>query len=362
MGTICLASLKGGVGKTSIAINVAHAFARRGCRTLLLDLDPTAHATHYFEPNVSGLVEENEATSLAKVFLGLRDSDPEYYCQCVAEQCAEGQLGLIHTVRSNLDLVPSSAELRYFYWGRGARTYCSLFAHFINELKNEYDHIVIDTSPDFNVLLRNAVAVADLVVVPVDSSAMSISCMEDIISCCAHIEGPSWSIVRTMVGKNAKKIQRLSQARLEKNISLTKDSLEGNKTMMASYGSLLVRSPNNDDQEAAFSHHDKNSLSADVQEGAETDKQSKEGTIYLLNSVVNRTEQQNKLSHIAKTAFDLRETAGLGNQYLTLAREIEELLGVVSKDAPLEDADEETEEDSEGSDMWFEDRLELSGV
>ena len=48
MGIICFTSLKGGVGKTSLSSNVAHAFTQRGATTLLIDLDPTGHATRLF--------------------------------------------------------------------------------------------------------------------------------------------------------------------------------------------------------------------------------------------------------------------------------------------------------------------------
>ncbi|MCC6934027.1 MAG: ParA family protein [Deltaproteobacteria bacterium] len=354
MGIVCLASLKGGVGKTSIAINIGHAFAKRGCRTLLIDLDPTAHTSHYF--NIGELSPGDPDTSLAKLFLGLRNQDPTQYCQESLERSLNGEAKFIQPVRANLDIIHSSSELRYFYWGRGARIFCSLFSRLISELKNEYDHIIIDTPPDFNVLVRNAVAVSDLVLVPVDSSSMSIHCMEDIIGCCSHINGPSWGIIRNLVGKNAKKIQRLSQSRLEKHLSLSKETsslpseYSEEEELDSSFFQLM------ESEQEVFTKDSKVSFlrdSSSIQNSKPIDD-----TIYLLNAVINRTEQQNKLSYLNKTAFDLRETSALAEQYVILAREIEELLYIVSDEMNLLEDDTEDTDDLDDNDLW----LEASGV
>ncbi|HQH27456.1 MAG TPA: hypothetical protein PLP17_08680, partial [Oligoflexia bacterium] len=58
--------------------------------------------------------------------------------------------------------------------------------------------------------------------------------------------------------------------------------------------------------------------------------------IYLLNSVVYRTEDQNKLTFLGKTAFDLRATAKLAEQYLGVARELEQILSYVAQDDALD--------------------------
>ena len=59
--------------------------------------------------------------------------------------------------------------------------------------------------------------------------------------------------------------------------------------------------------------------------------------IYLLNSFINRTEQQNRLSFLNKTAFDGRDTGALSLQYAHLAKEIEDLISVVSESDVLTD-------------------------
>ena len=70
MGVICFASLKGGVGKTSAAVNTAHAFATAGCETVLVDLDPSCNASLFFRagPFAAPQIEQQ----LAHVLLSSR--------------------------------------------------------------------------------------------------------------------------------------------------------------------------------------------------------------------------------------------------------------------------------------------------
>jgi chromosome partitioning protein len=269
MSIICFTSLKGGVGKTSMSLNIGHAFAKRQQKTIFLDLDPAAHASRYFQG--SQIEPFNTDSPLARSFL------KENNFNNIEKQ-------IIH-VRADYDLLKGGAELRYFYWGRGATVFKNLFPSFIEYLKQRYDNIVIDTAPDFNVILRNAIAVSDMVVVPIDSSAMSIDCLEELFNYCGHITKPYWSIVRTMVNSSAVQVRALSNSSIEQKLHEKKD----------------------------------------------------EKPIYLLNSFVNRTESQNRLSFVHRTAFDFRDTKKLAEQYTAVALEIKGLLDYIA----------ETENDSE---------------
>lgn len=64
MNTIAISNYKGGVGKTTTAVNLATLFAKNGKRVLLIDLDPQASATDYF-----GLYGEAESTGLNSISL-----------------------------------------------------------------------------------------------------------------------------------------------------------------------------------------------------------------------------------------------------------------------------------------------------
>lgn len=296
MSVIVFSSLKGGVGKTSLSINVAAAFAKRGCKTLLVDLDPASHATSCFKLGRDrGFPQESP---LARLFLAKDGSNR------AAEEPGSGLDGyeaeLIVTLRQNLEMLPGGAELKYFQWGQGPKAFITFFPGLIEELRYHYDYIVIDTPPEFNVLTRNAIAAADLVTVPVDSSGMSITSLEELVISAQHIDGPSWAICRTMVNRQALRTRRLSEGRLSRYLHPN-----GSETCRPNdeFIDMLRRSTG--------------------PAGAGSDS-----PIYLLRTTVSRTEEQNRLSFLGKTAFDNRASCRLAADYTNVARELETVLEI----------------------------------
>jgi cellulose biosynthesis protein BcsQ len=276
MSIICFASLKGGVGKTSLAVNITNAFAERGCKTVLIDLDPSAHATRLFMGPKSVLIKEN----------------------------AETFITLLCNVRDRIDLVAPTGDLRYFLWGNGARSFRRLFPKLIEELREEYDHVIIDTAPDLNVITRNSIAISDIVTVPVDSSEMSIYCLEQLIEQTAHIKEPVWSIVQTMVNKQASRVRNLIDNRLHDSVNLE------------------IYEDYNTSQEFISQLRSQAKL---PQNGTKNTKRN-QNPIFLLRSTISRTEEQNKLSFLHRTSFDSKATRKLSEQYLAVAKELEEIL------------------------------------
>lgn len=295
MSVVCFGSLKGGVGKTSLSINVAHAFAATGATVLLLDLDPMGHASRFFTINSSS-IGTNVESSLARLFIGEEWDLEGVEKHCILARAHDQGIKVVESVREGLDLVASGPELRHFLWGRGARLFKTLFPLLIREFSMVYDHVVIDTPPDFNVLMRNAIGVSDMVVVPVDSSAMSIHCLEEIVSSAAHIKKPRWAIIRSMVNKQASRVQKMTRNRIEANLSIEET-------------------------------------------GVSTNEVEDDSPIYLLNSVVYRSELQNRLSFLGKTAFDDASAANLKSLYEAVALEIENLPALNSEEDDQEEMD-----------------------
>lgn len=311
MAVVCLASLKGGVGKTAVSINLAASFAARGCKTLLIDLDPTAHSSRFFARANKDIVNSNGSENLstesplARLFLSKSDvleahqeNNKSNKNLSLIELAISEKIHLLRKVRENLWLMPAGNELRHFYWGRSARLFRTFFPMLLSELLSDYDYIVIDTPPDYNILTRNGMAISDLVVVPVDASLMSIHCLEDLVEQAGHINKPVWSIVRTMVNRQARKVRELSEQRLGNNLSLSN-----------------IEEEDQDDSDFI--------MPSDQPLGDES-------PIYLFNTQIFRTEIQNKLSFQGKTVFESKESKVLAPCYLSLAREVEELLSIVS--------------------------------
>jgi chromosome partitioning protein len=158
-GTVyALANQKGGVGKTTTAINLAACLAEAGARTLIVDLDPQANAT-------SGLGEQAGATST----YDLLDGAP------LAE--------LIQRTRfENLDLVPSRPELAGAVVELAGREDGeSYLAQSLEGARDDYAFIFLDCPPSLGPLTVNALAAADQVLVPMQAEYYALEGLSQLV-------------------------------------------------------------------------------------------------------------------------------------------------------------------------------------
>ena len=144
---IAIANQKGGVGKSTTAINLSAYLGVKGKRVLVIDADPQGNTT-------SGLgVDKSEIrNTIYEMILGNAETE-----ECIVENVTEN----LSLIPSNENLAAAERELI------GIEKKDFLLRDRIEEIRDNYDYIIIDCPPSLNVLTVNALTTADRVLVPI---------------------------------------------------------------------------------------------------------------------------------------------------------------------------------------------------
>ncbi|UCH22842.1 MAG: AAA family ATPase [Deltaproteobacteria bacterium] len=163
MTTLALYSNKGGVGKTTAAVNLSYLAAQSGAKTLICDLDPQSSATYYFrvKPKLKsghrGFIKGGK-----QVYKSVKGTDYE-----------------------NLDLLPADFSLRNLdiTFDKLKRSKKRL-RKILSPFKNEYDLILLDCPVTISILAENIFNAVDYTLVPLIPTTLSVRTLKQLLSFC----------------------------------------------------------------------------------------------------------------------------------------------------------------------------------
>ena len=159
--TIAIANQKGGVGKTTTAINLSASLAARGKKVLVIDTDPQGNTTSGF-----GVEKNDLENTIYELFLS----------ECSINECIlKDVIPDVSIIPSNVNLAATEIELI------GVDKKEFILKNEIDWVKDKFDFIMIDCPPSLNLLTINAMTTADSVLVPIQCEYYALERLSQLI-------------------------------------------------------------------------------------------------------------------------------------------------------------------------------------
>lgn len=190
MKTIAIANQKGGTGKTTTTYNLGIALTQQGYRVLMVDFDPQGNLSCY-----CGIPPEKDLDqTITELLMKTSCEKPIGNRECVYQTGRKD-------AAARVDFIPSNLRLAGFELAMGTMM-CRevLLKSCLEHYNNQYDYCLIDCSPSVGLLLTNALAAANEIIIPMQAQPFSVVGMSQLTSSIANVQRNA--IAHVLYGNN----------------------------------------------------------------------------------------------------------------------------------------------------------------
>lgn len=209
---IVILNQKGGVGKSTITVNLGYGLAQAGKKTLIIDLDPQAHSTVIYSSEIP------KDSTVSNIFLDKNPSVSNVIREAVIIRNVDGEDKPVKV--DNLFIIPSNIHLAASSESIISRIHREKILHnHLARLENKFDFILIDCPPTLGVLTINAVYTGDLILIPTNYSKYSldgISDLFDVVSEVKQSKDYQYRILRNLKDARSKRTNEVIEEQLKR--------------------------------------------------------------------------------------------------------------------------------------------------